>query len=223
MELCGMNLIVVLIGIAVIIFLILSFLVIRYYNLQRQKALKQLGESLNFTFFEKGDPSILDAMSGFHLFSQGYARRITNVLAGNFNDIPVTVMDYQYTTGSGKSSHTWNQTVIAFDSEKLSLPVFVLRPENLFDKIGSAFGQKDINFDTAPLFSKKYLLRANDDSAIRMLFKEWVLSYFEQHPGLSAEGDGRKLIYYRIAKPVVPTKIEAFLQEGYEIFGLFKK
>ncbi len=218
-----MNLLAVLTGIVVLIVVIIVYAVISYYSKQRQKAFRQQAESLNLTFSEKADQAIMDAMSGFHLFSQGHSRRISNVLTGKFNDIPVTLMDYKYTTGSGKNSHTWSQTVAAFEYEKLSLPVFVLRPENLFDKIGSVFGKKDIDFEAAPIFSKKYLLRGDDEPSIRMIFNEWALQYYEQHPGLSTEGDGRKLIYYRISKPVAPAKIEAFLQEGYEIYGLFKR
>jgi hypothetical protein len=194
-----------------------------YTNKQRQKALQRLAESMSFSFSEKGDGSEMAAMAGFHLFSQGYSRRVSNVLSGKFNDIPVTLMDYQYTTGGGKSSHTWKQTVLALESDKLLLPRFVLRPENLFDKIGSAFGHKDINFEAAPSFSKRYSLRGEDEESVRKLFNDWVFDYYEQHPGLSTEGDGRKLIYYRASKRVSPDRIQVFLQEGYDIFGLFKR
>lgn len=217
-----MTWIVGLIGIVVVIFIILICMVVWYYNKQRQKALKQLAETLNFTFSAKGDKSLQDALAGFHLFSQGHSRQISNVLIGKFNDIPVTVMDYRYTTGGGKSSHTWQQTVIAIESSKLALPVFILRPENIFDKIGSAFGKKDINFETAPQFSKRYMLRGDDEPSIRMIFNQWIIEYYERHPGLSTEGDGQKLIYYRVSKSVTPDKIESFLQEAYEIYGLFK-
>ena len=163
-----------------------------------------LAESLHFTFSEKGDYSKLDVLSEFHLFSQGRSRRISNVLTGMFNDIPVMVMDYKYTTGGGKSSHTWQQTVLAIESDKLRLPNFVLRPENLFDKIGSVFGKKDINFETAPVFSKRYLLRGTNEEPIRSLFNERALEYYEQHPGVCTEGDGMKLIYYRASKRIPP-------------------
>jgi hypothetical protein len=211
------------IGIVTVIIIILILVIVSYYNKQRQKAFERLAETLNFTFSAKGDQSTLDAMRCFHLFSQGHSRKISNVLAGKFNDIPVTVMDYRYVTGGGKSSHTWQQTVITIESPKLALPVFILRPENLFDKIGSAFGKKDINFETAPLFSKRYMLRGDDEPSIRVRFNQWIIDYYEQHPGLSTEGDGQRLIYYRTSKTVAPDKIESFLQEGYEIYGLFKR
>jgi len=194
----------------------------RYFNRQRTQALKSLATSLSFTFSEKDDGSLMAQMSVFHLFSRGCARRITNVFTGKFNLVPVTVMDYKYTTGGGKDSHTWNQTVMVMDCEKLQLPRFILHPENIFDKIGSVFGRKDINFDAAPVFSKRYFLRGDDETAVRGLFNARVLGYFEQRPGLSLECDGVRLIYYRTSKRVTPDKFQAFLQEGYDVFSLFK-
>ena len=165
---------------------------------------------------------MMDALGNSIYFLRVILGRISNVLTGKFNLIPVTVMDYKYTTGGGKSSHTWYQTVLVIESDKLLLPRFVLRPENLFDKIGSVFGKKDINFETAPVFSKRYLLRGDDEESIRSLFNEQVVEYYEQHLGVSTEGDGVKLIYYRTSKRVPPDKIQAFLQEGYDVFNLLK-
>jgi len=207
---------------ATVVVVIGFYIGMRYFNRQRTEALKSLAASLSFTFAEKDDGSLMAQMSVFHLFSRGYARRITNVFTGKFNLVPVTVMDYKYTTGGGKDSHTWRQTVLVMDCEKLQLPCFILHPENIFDKIGSVFGRKDINFDTAPVFSKRYFLRGDNESSVRGLFNARVLGYFEQHPGLSLECDGVRLIYYRTSKRVPPDKLQAFLQEGYELYDFFK-
>jgi hypothetical protein len=212
--------VLVILGSVVVVGIIIY--IVWYFNKKRTKVLKPVAESLNFTFSEKGEKSLMDSLSGFHLFSQGYSRRISNVLTGKFNLIPITVMDYKYTTGGGRSSHTWHQTVLAIESDKLQLPRFVLRPENLFDKIGSVFGKKDINFEMAPMFSKRYILRGDNEESIRSFFNVGVLEYYEQHLGLSTEGDGVKLIYYRTSKRIPPDKIQAFLQEGYDVFNLFK-
>lgn len=72
------------------------------------------------------------------------------------------------------------------------------------------------------MFSKRYILRGDNEEAIRSFFNAGVLEYYEQHLGLSSEGDGVKLIYYRTSKRVSPDKIQAFLQEGYDVFNLFK-
>jgi hypothetical protein len=196
--------------------------IIWYYNNKRSTDLKLFAESINFTYSRKGDKSLMDSLSEFHLFSQGHSRSISNVLTGKFNLIPVTVVDYKFTTGGGNSSHTWYQTVLVIESNKLQLPRFVLRPENIFDKIGNVFGKKDINFEAAPVFSKRYLLRGDNEEAIRSSFNARVLEYYEQHLDMSTEGDGVKLIYYRTSKRVFTDKIQAFLQEGYDVFNLFK-
>jgi hypothetical protein len=190
--------------------------------MERTKELMLLAESLNFTFSEKGDKLLMDSLSGFHLFSQGAFRRISNVLMGKLNLIPITIMDYRYATGAGRSLHAWYQTALFIESDKLQLPRFVLSPENLFDKIGSVFGKKGINFESAPVFSKRYQLHGNEEEPIRNLFNSRVFEYYEQHSSLSTEGDGVKLIYYRISKMVSPDEIQAFLQEGYDVFNLFK-
>jgi hypothetical protein len=211
---------IILAGVAVL--LIAVYGTTWYLGKKRAQALQALAAALSFTFTAKGNAVLVGELSEFHLFSQGYRRRISNVLQGKFNLVPVTVMDYKYTTGGGKSAHTWVQTVLVFESDKLQLPRFVLRPENLFDKIESAFGYKDINFDTSPVFSKKYMLRGENEAAVRSAFNTGILQYYEQRPGLSTEADGRKLIYNRTSKVVPPDKIQAFLQEGYDAFDLFK-
>ena len=195
--------------------------IVKWYKIKRRKKpLKKLAELLNFTFSEKGD-ALASFLSGFYLFSQSYFPSISNVLSGRFNGIPVWIMDYKYTESVGRHPSTYQQTVLAFNSNKLQLPSFILRPTNLFDKIGIVLGDKDINFDIAPVFSKQYSLRGNNEEAIRRLFNDRALEYYERHPGLSTEGDGNKLIYYRFSKLVSPNKIQAFLQEGYDLFRIF--
>jgi len=141
---------------------------------------------------------------------------------GCVNEIDVSIFDYRYITGSGKNSHMWRQTVILFQSSQLQLPSFVLRPENVFHKIGSTFGYQDINFDSYPIFSKQYLLRGADEKAIRKIFKNKVLGYYDEHKSLSTEGDGDKLLFYRHSKRVSPQNIKIFQKEGFEVLKLFK-
>jgi hypothetical protein len=193
-----------------------------YFNRKRAKTLRLVAESLNFTFSEKGDKPLMDSLSGFDLFSRGYGRRISNVLSGKFNLLPVTVMGYQYTMGGGISTSILHQTVLFIESEKLNLPRFTLHPEDIFDKIASAFGKEGLNFETAPLFSKQYLLNGDNETSIRSLFNASVLDYYEQHRGVSTEGDGVKLIYYRFFHSVSPDNIQDFLRQGYDVFDLFK-
>ena len=121
-------------------------------------------------------------------------------MRGNSGDAYVTIMDYQFTTGGGKNSSTFRQTVIVFESDELQLPSFSLRPENFFHKIGSAFGYQDIDFDSFPEFSKNYLLRGINEQAVRDTFNYDILSYCERQKNLCLEGVDKRLIYYQSGK-----------------------
>lgn len=206
-------------GIAALIAVII--VAVRYYERKRREALEKLARLLDYSFSAKGSDSLLASVNQFHLFTQGHRRRITNVLTGRSDDTLVTIMDYRYTTGGGKNSHTWVQTVILYQCSRLHLPVFTLRPENLFHKIGNAFGYQDIDFDSNPTFSRQYLLRGTEEQAIRNLFSDACLLYYEQHKGLCTEGTGDKLAFYRSSKRVPPPKLRSFIEEGSAVFRLF--
>ena len=195
---------------------------------KRTEAMKGVAEGMGFTFYPKGDDSIRSRLPDFLFFSQGHSRRVRNMMHGVANEIECAIFEYEYSTGSCRSSalgrchgHTWRQTVISFWSRKLNLPSFSLRPEHIFHKIGGLLGYQDIDFDGRPGFSSAYLLRAADEEAVRRVFTERVLSFYEAQKGLNTEGDGDCLIHYRASKRVKPEGIRAFMEEGFRTFGLF--
>ncbi len=192
------------------------------YERKRTDALRAVAESMKFDFCKESGMAVVSATGEFHLFSQGHGRKITNLMRGTANDIDVNIFDYRYTIGSGKNSSTYRQTVVVFQSSLLNLPDFALRPEHFFHRVGRAFGYQDITFDRYPVFSKKCLLRGTNEEAIREIFHEGVLKFYESHEKLCTEGSGNQLIVYRSGKRVKPPEISAFMQEAFEVFALFK-
>jgi hypothetical protein len=165
----------------------------------------------------------LTSLGSFHLGSQGHSKSVTNLLRGRSNNLEVAIFDYRFVTGSGKHKHTWNQTVISFRFDGPALPTFSLRPENFGHKIGKWFGYQDINFESHPDFSRKYLVRGSQEQAIRELFTTKVLDYYQDKSGLSTEGSGNTLLFYRHAKRVQPPAIRSFMEEGFEVLLLFHR
>jgi Flp pilus assembly CpaF family ATPase len=49
-----------------------------------------------------------------------------------------------------------------------------------------------------------------------------MLSFFEDHKGLTVEAKGSRLLYYRNGIRIRPDKIQYFITEGLEILKLFK-
>lgn len=193
-----------------------------YFEKKRAEAIRAAAEAMGFSYAKKGGASLLNALMPFTLFKQGHSRKIHHVLHGKANDIDVTVMDYRYTTGGGKNSSTHQQTVLLFRSDLLQLPSFVLRPEHVFDKIGGALGFQDIDFDAYPEFSRRYVLKGKDEEAIRALFHKDILTFYEQQRGISTEGLGKTLLYYRASRRVKPAELQAFIADGLTVFGLFR-
>lgn len=190
---------------------------------KRTEALGQVAGELRLIFSPEGDETLMSELGTFHLFSQGHSKKIRNLMRGKVRDLNVAIFDYQYVDGYGKNSHTWSQTVISLQLEKSTLPSFSLRPENVLHKLVSLMGYQDIDFESNPDFSKKYLLRGRDEAAVRGLFRSWVLTFFEAEPGLWVEGEGNKLIVYRQSAQVNPEAIRAFLDKGLQILDGFQR
>ena len=189
---------------------------------KRTEKLRQVADEMGLPFYPQGNDSLIGELSNFPLFSQGRSKKIKNMLHGETSEVEVGIFDFRYTTGGGKSSHTYRQTVAYFRSTDLNCPDFALRPEHLFHRIGGVFGYQDIDFESHPLFSKSYLLRGNSEHKIRNLFNEEALAFFEHQSGLSVEGNGERLIFYRASKRVEPGEIRSFFKEGFRVYGLFK-
>lgn len=195
---------------------------IRYlYKKKRSKELQLAAQSLGLYFEKKGSLNIEQRFGQFPLFSQGYGKKIRNRIYGTVDSVDVMVFGYQYTVGRGGHPTTYKQTVASFRSNKMNLPGFELRPENLFHKIGGVFGYQDIDFDTHPDFSRYYLLKGSDEAAIRSIFSSTILSFFEQHKGLCVEAQSNTLLCYRRRKRVKPDEVKLFFEEGHRILRLF--
>lgn len=82
--------------------------------------------------------------------------------------------------------------------------------------------RKDIDFTSHGGFSNNYILRGRDENAIRSAFTYEVISFFEDHKGLTVEAKGSRLFYYRNGIRIRPDKIQYFITEGLEILKLFK-
>jgi hypothetical protein len=93
-----------------------------------------------------------------------------------------------------------NDTIITalFATEiPVNIPDFALEPEGLWSKLSEMAGGKDIDFKDHPEFSKHYYLRGDDESAIRNLFTEPLLKFFEEHEEIHVECHRNKLLIYK--------------------------
>jgi len=196
--------------------------IVRNIEKKRTEALKDAAQAMGLDFSRLPDPQFLPSLSAFPLFSQGHSKRARNVMTGLADEIEITLFDYRYTIGAGKSQHVHRQTVVLLQSSVLDLPAFSLKPQHVFHTIGKVFGYKDIDFDSHAIFSDKYFLRGADETAIREVFTPDVLEYYEARPGLSTEAAAHRLLFFRASKKAKPEDLPAFLKDGFHIYTLLK-
>lgn len=159
---------------------------------------------------------------GVHLYTLGDGMSTaSNVARGKTGAADFFLFDYEYTVSGGRSSTKYEQTVCHFQSGKLKLPELAMRPESLWHKVGSVMGYQDIDFDSHPGFSKSYLLRGKDESAIRSAMRPDLLSFFEGAPGLCVEGAGDTLIVYRERTRTDADDLRSVMEEASEVYRRF--
>ena len=100
-----------------------------------------------------------------------------NAMVGSAGSLQAIIFDYTHRMGRS----TVTQTLACF-SDKAQFPPFALKPEGIFDRLGDAIVHTDINFDSHPGFSRRYVLKSPDEAGTRRLFTPSLLSYMEQIP-----------------------------------------
>jgi hypothetical protein len=193
-----------------------------YRKKKRAAALERVAQELGLEYASTGTEDFVAGFGPFQIFSRGRAQKAYNLMQGATGDRGLAIFDHQFTTGHGKSTKVWRYTVLCIRFDGPAIPTFQVRPENLGDKIVGWFRGNDIDFDTHPEFSKRFLLNGEDEAAVRDLFTPQVLEYFEAKKTLSAEAIGQTLLIYRQGK-VPPQQIGDLLAEGLEVLALFNR
>ena len=181
------------------------------YAKKRSQDLAAAAQQLGFTFMgNTWHGPILN-----HQFKTCLLQRTNgsfkNVMVGMSGGLQAIVFDYKYQ--AGKSTIT--QTLACF-THNIQFPSFALKPEGIFDRIGDAIVHNDIDFDSHPEFSRRYVLKSPDEVNTRRFFTPAVLSYMEQiFPEMkwNIETSGINLFVYRPGRTVSPADLATFLQQ----------
>jgi hypothetical protein len=178
---------------------------------KRTQELTRLAPQIGLTFMGKAwHGPFLDPLHKTSLL-QRTRGGFSNVMVGSAGNLQTIVFDYTYRAGKSTSS----QTLACFSHDQ-QIPPFVLKPENLFDRLGDAFVHNDIDFDSNPVFSERYALKSPEEQATRRLFTPSLLASMERLPadkGWTIEGNGANLFIYRHGRTVPAANLQTFLQE----------
>lgn len=213
----------IVLGAGTLLVLIIAYLKERESK-KRIEGLKDVATTLGFIFTSKARSGFVGKIEHFYLYNrEGSSPEIKNIMTGQKKGLQVSIFDFHYTIGDKKVSTRYSQTVLLVESGQLNLPLFILRPESVLDKIGTLFGGQDIDFDSNPEFSDHYLLRGEDETRIRETFSPSVISYYEQHHRVYTEGNKNRLLFFlEIGKDLIrPEKVPELVNNGIEACQVF--
>ncbi|MFH2138047.1 MAG: hypothetical protein ABII88_06015 [Candidatus Omnitrophota bacterium] len=203
--------------VGIIVCMILVYLIFTRHDKKRAEEIKKSADLLNFTFASQ-QQELLNALSDFKLFGIGYSRKALNVLHGENENIEWTVFDYQYSLSSGRRSVTYTQTVAYTEIAGLSIPKFFIEAESFLHRLGDMIDQGDVNFEEFPVFSKKYILKADDEAAIRKFFTPEIIKFFEsRNSAVTVEASGNKIIIYYLKVEVLSKELPSFIGDAAKI------
>lgn len=204
-------------------FIIAVVLLGRYFERRRTAGLAAVAGQLGFAFSADEDESLIGQMDGLPLAEGGRDKTARNIMSGQVDETEILIFDYSYVTGSGKHRHTTAQSVMFLRWPGSELPRFSLQPEGMFHKLSELLGYNDIDFDSHPQFSKRYLLRGANAAAVREMFTDEVLAIYEAKNGLYTEAAGNVLLFYRLGKRVKPQELGAFYEEGWTAYAAIRR
>lgn len=188
---------------------------------KRSEAWKAVATRPGMQFLGEGN-SVLSRFGQLKIFQTGRNQRVWNVLAVESGQIQIAVGDFRFITGSGKNSHTHNQTICALESDRFNVPHCRLRPEaKWLDALGSLFGGQDIDFSEDPQFSAAFVLQGEDEPAVRRLFNAEVRAWFAERAGRGFvfEARGHKLVFH-LGKRIPPDEAPALMDQALQIMKL---
>lgn len=213
----------------IVFFLVFIPLIVFIYLYQRKKEkertqqMQMIAGQLGWNFAEEAPLDMIAGLDRFTLFNSGHNKQIKNMMYGTASGIKAAVFDYIYVTGSGKNRQTHYQTVVYLEPGNLNIPFFSLRPEGFFTKIMTAFGYQDIDFGQRPDFSNKYILRGQDELAIRQAFNDRLLAFYESYPGTCTDAGGNQLLLFRSGYRFQSHEIQTFIALALNLLNLLPR
>jgi hypothetical protein len=226
--------------IAVVVFVVLITWLQDQKQSRRTRQLSRQAEILGLTYSESGGPRLLEQTYRFLLFAQGRRGSARNVLRGTrpvpglkTEKVDVEIFEYTFSAPFGRYTESWRQSVIRLTDTSLDLPSFSLTPEPVFETMvhnardpelrERLAGTAGISLREHPDFTRHMHLQGPARKAIRALFNDELIAFFEAHTDLCCEGSGPYLIFYRFEKLVSPKKTTEFLDEVLQVYSTINK
>ena len=172
----------------------------------RHQFYRQFAIANNFTYKERG---WLPNKSG-SIFKIGRNTTMQDIIEGEINKTPLSLFNYSYTVGSGKSSHTYQKTILEIDFKTPVPPLLLLVDKHWFGDNISNNNLKNVSKITLDeVFEKHFDLFSEkkfEIEALQIFDPDFLNSIYEKYKFFSLDFSETKLYIY--ASKIITNKIE---------------
>jgi hypothetical protein len=115
-----------------------------------------------------------------YVFKLGHSKSLDDQISWTYKNCPINLFNYTYTVGSGKSSHTYRQTIFEIDFQSpvphISLQHHIfgnifgvdgarerIKLEGNFDKYFDVFTEKGFEVETLQIFTPDFMQKAENE------------------------------------------------------------
>ncbi len=151
-------------------------------NIKRSADFKKFCENNNCKY--SGSMSVIPrSVTKFSCFRNKVKElEYLNIIYGNRDGINYYIIDRKYITGYGRDNRVRPENCWVIHDKRMSFPQFFMREEyGLFDNVGKVLGGQDIDFDSDPAFSNKFVLQGANESAVREFFRDNIRRVFVEN------------------------------------------
>ncbi len=209
MELFGIFILVFLAGV-----ILVGLLFVHFRAKRRREALAALANGWGWTYRAGNDRALPTQFAGLKCLERGSNRYAYNVLTGSFRGYPACAFDYHYQTTSRDSkgrrrTQHHHSSIVVLDTG-LPLKPLVIRPENIFDRMGEFFGFDDIDFESTE-FSRAFHVWSPDRAWAFDVIHQETMEFLLAAPRYHFELLGSRTFVYR-AKHFSPVEFQGALE-----------
>lgn len=183
----------------------------------RQVELKKLAFKYNWSYRPEIEWEVYD-LQKFRFFETRPIEYKTNVITGEYDSgVHWELSDITFDEGALMATEVYHTTIQVIQMPG-KIPEFTLEAEGLFEKIfdrvKSLPRNRDIDFKLFSKFSSHFLLKGEDEQAIREFFKrDHVIEFLEDHDDIyHIESDGNALLVFKSLRFARVNEIEKMLE-----------
>lgn len=193
---------------------------------KRRKELEALAARLGFRFSAHDPGGVEDRCESlFPTFRQGSRRYVYNVMRGELEGRECLLFDHHYETYShskhGRQTHHHHRSFVLVRHD-VDLGRIDARPEGILDKVASAFGFDDIDFESAE-FSRKWHVKSEDRKLAYEVFHPRMVEYFLGLRGFSVTTQGVHALFRRGSGLMSAAEAEATIADGRRFLELLPR